>query len=123
MAEDVQKSYARSGYSIPVNVNAFTGSSREQLEQYNNYRKKLLDMDFTEAELREWGYAAEARNKDITAFENVIRSAETVYRTDPAIALIIKEEFAAYFSGQKTFEQVAEIVSNRAKTYLSERTV
>ena len=121
MSSETQADYAKTGFSIPVNVEAFGDSSKAQLKQYNAERKKYIEMGFSEADLRNFGTLSEARERDITAFENIIRSAETVYRYDPAVALIIKEEMQAYFSGQKNLDDVVLIINNRAKTYLSER--
>ena len=120
MSPEMQTGYAETGYSIPVNVESFNASSKAQLKHYNTYRKHLINMGFNEADLRQMGVATEARERDIAAFEQIIRSAETVYRSDPAISLIIKEEMPAYFSGQKDLGAVIEIINGRAKAYLTE---
>ena len=120
MSPEMQTGYAETGYSIPVNVESFNASSKTQLKHYNTYRKHLINMGFNEADLRQMGVATEARERDIAAFEQIIRSAETVYRSDPAISLIIKEEMPAYFSGQKDLGAVIEIINGRAKAYLTE---
>ena len=120
MSPEMQTGYAETGYSIPVNVESFNASSKTQLKHYNTYRKHLINMGFNEADLRQMGVAIEARERDIAAFEQIIRSAESTYRSDPAISLIIKEEMPAYFSGQKDLGAVIEIINGRAKAYLTE---
>ena len=120
MSPEMQTGYAETGYSIPVNVESFNASSKTQLKHYNTYRKHLINMGFNEADLRQMGVAIEARERDIAAFEQIIRSAEATYRSDPAISLIIKEEMPAYFSGQKDLGAVIEIINGRAKAYLTE---
>ena len=120
MSPEMQTGYAETGYSIPVNVESFNASSKAQLKHYNTYRKHLINMGFNEADLRQMGVAIEARERDIAAFEQIIRSAEATYRSDPAISLIIKEEMPAYFSGQKDLGAVIEIINGRAKAYLTE---
>ena len=120
MSPEMQTGYAETGYSIPVNVESFNASSKTQLKHYNTYRKHLINMGFNEADLRQMGVATEARERDIAAFEQIIRSAEATYRSDPAISLIIKEEMPAYFSGQKDLGAVIEIINGRAKAYLTE---
>ena len=120
MSPEMQTGYAETGYSIPVNVESFNASSKAQLKHYNTYRKHLINMGFTEADLRQMSVATEARERDIAAFEQIIRSAEATYRSDPAISLIIKEEMPAYFSGQKDLGAVIEIINGRAKAYLTE---
>jgi len=120
MSPEMQTGYAKTGFSIPVNVEAFNTSSKAQLKHYNTYRKHLIDMGFNEAELRQMGISTEARERDIAAFEQIIRSAEASYRSDPTISLIIKEEMPAYFSGQKDLGAVIEIINGRVKAYLTE---
>ena len=122
LSEEMQMSYAKTGFSIPVNVNAFNESSMEQLRLYNAERKQYIDMGFTEADLRNMGMAFTARQKDITTFENVIRSAEVSYRYDPTVALILREELQAYFAGQKTLGQSIPVINDRVRTYLAEQT-
>lgn len=122
LSEEMQKSYAKTGFSIPVNVNAFNESSMEQLRLYNAERNQYINMGFTDADLRNMGMALTARQKDITTFENVIRSAEVSYRYDPTVALILREEMAAYFAGQKSLAQSIPVVNDRVRTYLAEQT-
>ena len=116
----MQLSYAKSGFSIPVNVNAYNESSMEQLRLYNAARKQYTEMGFSEEDLRNMGYATNAMQKDITNFEDVIRSAEVSYRYDPTVALILREELAAYFEGQKTLGQSIPVINSRVRTYLAE---
>ena len=42
------------------------------------------------------------------------------YYTDDALVNIIEEEAAAYFKGQKSAAEVADIIQSRAKIYISE---
>ena len=41
--------------------------------------------------------------------------------SEPGIALIIDEEMPAYFTGQKSLDEVIKIIENRAQTMLDER--
>ena len=120
LSDEMQLSYAKSGFSIPVNVNAYNESSMEQLRIYNAARKQYTEMGFSEEDLRNMGYATNAMQKDITNFEDVIRSAEVSYRYDPTVALILREELAAYFKGQKTLGQSIPVINSRVRTYLAE---
>jgi hypothetical protein len=47
-------------------------------------------------------------------------SIESIRRNNPAIQNIIKEEVATYFTSDKTAEETAAIIQNRATTYLEE---
>lgn len=56
-------------------------------------------------------------NERIISF---IKSVKTVYSYDTDLFNIIDEEVQAYFSGQKTVDEVVDIIQNRASTYISE---
>jgi multiple sugar transport system substrate-binding protein len=47
-------------------------------------------------------------------------SIEGVYRENTAIINIIGEEIEAFFAGNKSAEETARIIQNRATTYLEE---
>lgn len=51
---------------------------------------------------------------------NFIKSVNTVYEYDTDLLKIIDEEVQAYFSGQKSVDEVADIIQNRASTYINE---
>ena len=51
---------------------------------------------------------------------NLIKSVNNVYSYDNELMKIITEEAAAYFAGQKSVDEVADIIQNRASTYISE---
>lgn len=49
-----------------------------------------------------------------------IKSVNKTYYTDESLVNIIEEEAAAYFKGQKSAAEVADIIQSRAKIYISE---
>jgi len=51
---------------------------------------------------------------------DVIMSTTVVVPSDPVVRSIIKEEIGAYLAGQKTPDQVADIIENRVGIYLKE---
>ncbi len=51
---------------------------------------------------------------------NLITSATNIYKYDRDLMKIITEEAAAYFAGQKSVDETADIIQNRAYTYISE---
>lgn len=51
---------------------------------------------------------------------NLIKSATSTYSYDNDLMKIISEEAAAYFAGQKSVDETADIIQNRASTYISE---
>ncbi len=62
-----------------------------------------------------------AKQEEVDAFENLLKGAETVsFQTDRTIYNIITEEAGSYFSGQKTLDEVVEVIQNRVTLYLNE---
>lgn len=59
-------------------------------------------------------------DEDNERMMNFIKSVNTVYEYDSDLLKIIDEEVQAYFSGQKSVEEVADIIQNRASTYINE---
>jgi ABC-type glycerol-3-phosphate transport system substrate-binding protein len=57
---------------------------------------------------------------DIDSLRALIDSATYRSRTNNVILSIIEEEVAPYFAGQKTVDEVAEIIQSRASIYVSE---
>ena len=49
-----------------------------------------------------------------------LESAEDIYSYDTAIMNIVFEETAPYFDGQKTAEEVADIIQSRIYIYVNE---
>lgn len=58
---------------------------------------------------------------DNAKFLEFIRTVGNVWRFDAAIANIVGEEIGAYFEGQRTADQAADIIESRVNLYLSER--
>ena len=88
---------------------------------FNAKRKQYVDMGFSETDLRNMGAAINARQMDIQNFADIIRSAEAVYRCDPTVALILREELAPYFGSKKTLGQSVPLINDRVRTYLTEK--
>ena len=86
---------------------------------FNARRKQYVDMGFSEDDLRSMGAAINARQLDIQNFEEIIRSAEAVYRCDPTVALILREELTPYFGSKKTLGQSVPVINERIRTYLA----
>ncbi len=57
---------------------------------------------------------------DIEKVKNLCEIAEPMKNASPEIKNIINEEAFAYFNGQKTIDEVAGIIQNRAMLYLNE---
>lgn len=62
----------------------------------------------------------ENTDEDNEKLLDFIKSVDSVYHDDRYVRAIVEEEAGAYFSGQKSAEQVAEIIQNRVQNYLDE---
>lgn len=52
---------------------------------------------------------------------DILKTASTINSMDPNIMLIVREEIQAYFADQKSIEDVAFIIQDRAQTVIDER--
>ena len=57
---------------------------------------------------------------DVQKIYDYVVSIKTLNNGNYEVENIIKEEASAFFSGQKTAEEVAELIQNRVTTYLNE---
>ncbi len=59
--------------------------------------------------------------EDINVLRNLLDGAGTADSRDEVIWSIVSEEAAAFFQGQKTVDDVAEVIQNRVSLYVNER--
>jgi|GEM_PF-488240 len=59
-------------------------------------------------------------DENIALFNNVIEHIGTVNSYDESVMDIITEEAAAYFSGDRTVDDVCDVIQNRMTTYINE---
>lgn len=57
---------------------------------------------------------------DINAFKGILKQLKFQVNGETEVLKIIKEEAAAYFAGQKSAEEVADIIQSRVQVYLKE---
>ncbi len=57
---------------------------------------------------------------EYSIFWDLYTSIDTIYTSDTTILSIIEEEVGAYFSGDKSLEQVTNLIQSRASLYLNE---
>lgn len=106
---------------IPVNRNAFIQVGQDFVDSYNDTLAMTLQ-NMTEAQIRENGKNPNPLDYSaIEEFENLITTTGTWITSDGAINAIIREEMPAYFEGQKTLEQIIEVLENRINTLINER--
>lgn len=73
-----------------------------------------------------WGYddanfdIYEATQEQVDAVKNLIENADSVYEYNEEMYSIISEEAAAFFAGQKTAQDVANVIQSRVQIYVNE---
>ena len=100
---------------------SFEQAARESIDQYNDLYERYSRL-YTSAEIRMLGFPwCEVDYSSIDEYESMIESCSYIDSVDPAIAVIIREEMPAYFSGQKTLDEVLILINDRTQTFLNER--
>lgn len=113
LREDIQKEMHADDIemSFPVNRRAFTDAGKEWTARHHFTallaEPEIYSYEFTEAQL------AEA--------EVFMENAGTVSGCPLEIRNIIREETQAYFNGDKSMEEVNEVIQNRVQLYLNEK--
>jgi ABC-type glycerol-3-phosphate transport system substrate-binding protein len=111
LSDDIQSTIES---NIPVNKNCAKALAVKEIELNNYYVEKNSDQQFAKTgDLMDPSvadaYIAELSKATTSSF---------VYHN---ISLIIYEEIPAYFEGQKSFEEVCQIINDRAQKVLDER--
>ncbi len=106
---------------IPINRNAFVQVGQDAIDKHNRDLEHWYG-NMSEAEIRENGVNPNPVDySTIEDFENLIASSSTWVTTDGAINAIIREEIPGYFEGQKSLDQIIEVLENRIHTLVNER--
>lgn len=101
--------------AFPIKISAL-----EKLEErYKNPKK--FDFIFPYVNInnseKQIGYVDDA---GIEKVNDLIKSINTSVKFDVKIEMIINEELEAFYAGDKTAEEVAKLIQNRANTYINE---
>lgn len=106
-------------YANPIIVSACETNAKKSIDSNNKQFEQQLKWS-TEAELNSWG-TYKYDYEDIDSYIDTLKSASCISELDPSIMVIIMEEIPAYFAGQKTIEDVASVIEDRAQTVIDER--
>ena len=101
--------------SMTVNTDAFVTASEADLEEYREY------YDFWDESERAMMRFTEPDARYIDDLRDIVMSADRINSTDTTIMIIMREEVQAYFAGDKTLDEVIEVINSRARLYLDER--
>jgi hypothetical protein len=111
LSEDIQKTIFS---NIPVNKKCAREIALMEIEETNKMVAKNEGEKFAKA-----GKALDTSLAD--KYVEQLSTATTSAFVYHSISLIIYEEIPAYFEGQKSFEDVAKVINDRAQKVLDER--
>ncbi len=119
LSDDVQYLMAKN-YSNSVNKDALYEASLEIVEDANETFEAELNSGVSEEALISWGICRLDESM-IDGYFETLEKGSYIVSMDSAVGSIILEEIPAYFAGQKSIEDVAAVINNRAQTVLNER--
>ena len=121
LSEEIQESFEDWDDCTPLRRSAFETAGKRQVDAYNeNYHQNASR--YTRIQLMEYMFAwCEIDNSAVDEYEKMIGSCKSMTAFDPALEKIIGEEMPAYFTRQKSLDEVITIINDRSKTYISER--
>ncbi|MDY6339000.1 MAG: ABC transporter substrate-binding protein [Saccharofermentans sp.] len=111
LSEDIQKTLFM---NIPINKKCARDIALLEIEEHNG------SVDANEGNK----FAKAGKKLDTALADKYIEQLSTATTSSfvyHSISLIIYEEIPAYFEGQKSFEDVAKVINDRAQTVLNER--
>ena len=122
LGDTVQTAFAEKVAETPVSKAAFEATAKRAIVDYNFVFEKNLRVYGSEADLRTSGMPWHRINPSfVDTFEEMIDSCSGMVTNEPGLALIIDEEMPAYFTGQKSLDDVIKVIENRAQTMFNER--
>lgn len=111
LSDDIQKTLFS---SIPISKKCAKELALAEINQHNDSIAKNASNKYAKS-----GKALDTAIAD--RYIDQLSKATTSGFVYHSISLIIYEEIPAYFEGQKSFEEVAETINNRAQTVLNEK--
>lgn len=115
--EEIQN---REDYGLPVNKASFKKVVQDAIDVVNSEYDMYLKMGISESMLTQIGM----RRTDDSVGDVLFNATESITKVtslDTAIAPIIEEEIDAYFVGQKSIDEVIDVINNRSQTVINER--
>lgn len=109
-------------YGLPLSTKKLDAMGEEAMKN-----PTYTDEDGNEVEMQDYYYLDGVEipinpmtKEEVENFKKVLYSFNQVYHYDENLIQIIEEEAAAFFSGQKSAEDVAAIIQSRVKIYVNE---
>ncbi|KHL95730.1 ABC transporter substrate-binding protein [Paenibacillus sp. IHB B 3415] len=107
LSDEAQSLQSREGFSLLQSVNDKQLSELQQQVKSGTYKLPS-------------GKPVSVPDGQFKEFQEMMNTADNFAMLDVKILSILGEETGAFFSGQKTAEEVAKLIQNKATTYLNE---
>ncbi|SDC55571.1 multiple sugar transport system substrate-binding protein [Paenibacillus sp. UNCCL117] len=107
LSEEGQSLQERPGFSLLKSVNE---------KQLNDIQQQVKSGTYKTPD----GKLPKMSDNEIAKFKEFINTADSYAEADGKVISIVGEESMAFFSGQKTADNVAKLIQNRVTTYLNE---
>ena len=107
--------YEYNSWGLPINRVAYENESTAVIDSYNDHLAKQIAMG---------GMGNSSRyinDEDYARFESFLLGIDHEYTADASIEVIVYEEIQAYLEGDKTLDEVIQIMNDRAQTVMNER--
>lgn len=123
LTKEAQEKNSKSSYGFPVMKSALDKMFETDMEEeyYEGPDGEKVKQPKTT-----WGYddfsidIYAATEEEVAAMRKLIESAHSTSRYDVQMSNIIEEETAAFFEGQKSAKDVADIIQSRVQIYVNE---
>lgn len=107
LSEEVQQMPERSGFSLLSSVND---------QRLDEMRQQVADGSYKLPD----GTPVKAEDEEFNRFRQMLDAVDHYSPLDAKVISIVGEESLAFFSGQKSAEEAAKLMQNRATTFLNE---
>ncbi len=119
----LEEDYQKGSYYLPLLRSAFDAKAEEEMEvayETNENGEKVETATYVIGTNDFTLEVYAAKKEEVEAVKTLIEKLERVERVDEQVLSIITEEAGAYFEGQKTVEDVIQVVQSRANIYMNE---
>lgn len=130
LSEEVQNNNSMR-WGFPIRKSAYDAILKEAMiadYQLDENGEVMLDENGEPIEVSHYSYGYDdvtfeiyaVTEEEAESLENIIDSVDHAFSYDDSLLNIIGEETAPYFAGQKSVDEVADIIQNRVQVYVNE---
>ncbi|NOV02172.1 ABC transporter substrate-binding protein [Paenibacillus planticolens] len=114
LSDEMQSTMELNGFAVNKNGAKAQGDTLKKLGSGEGGKNMKLNINGKSMTLQP------ATDEEIAAIEKAVSNAKVIAESDPKISMVVAEETAPFFQGQKSAEEVAKVIQNKVSTYLQE---